>query len=179
LTLATTSQNEVRQKTQAVLKADWEKLGAQIQLLEIEAGVFFDTAAGNDQNFYHMYWDISEYAWSPAGPYPLSYMLRWVSHDGANIPQRENGWAEVNESRYNNPEYDALYDQAAQETDPAAANALFIAMNDMLIADVVVIPLVQRASEKYGMARTLNKENIAGGPFESLYWNIANWNRAG
>jgi len=177
LTLATTSQNEVRQKTQAVIKSDWEKLGAEIQLLEIEAGVFFDTSAGNDQNFYHMYWDISEYAWSPAGPYPLSYMLRWVSHDGENIPQQENGWSQVNESRYNNPEYDALYDQAAQETNPEAANELFIQMNDTLIDDVVVIPLVQRASEKYGLAKTLNKENIAGGPFESLYWNIANWNR--
>ena len=45
------------------------------------------------------------------------------------------------------------------------------------IEDVVVIPLVQRASEKYALATDLNKENIAGGPFESLYWNIANWNR--
>nr|MBA3450248.1 peptide ABC transporter substrate-binding protein [Chloroflexia bacterium] len=91
--------------------------------------------------------------------------------------QKENGWAAVNEERYHNPEYDALYDQAAQETDPQKAAELFIAMNDMLIDDVVVIPIVQRASEKYGLAKTLNKENIAGGPFESLYWNIANWNR--
>ena len=79
-----------------------------------------------------MYWDVSEYAWSPAGPYPLSYMLRWVSHNGENIPQKENGWAAVDESRYNNPEYDALYDQAAKETDPQKAAELFIQMNDML-----------------------------------------------
>ena len=104
-------------------------------------------------------------------------MLRWVSHNGENIPQKENGWAEVDESRYNNPEYDALYDQAAKETDPQKAAELFIQMNDMLIDDVVVIPIVQRATEKYGLAKTLNKENIAGGPFDALYWNIANWNR--
>jgi peptide/nickel transport system substrate-binding protein len=54
---------------------------------------------------------------------------------------------------------------------------LFIQMNDILIEDVVVIPIVQRASEKFGIAKDLNKETIAGGPFESLYWNIANWNR--
>jgi peptide/nickel transport system substrate-binding protein len=172
-----TSVNEVRQKTQALIKSDWEKLGFQIELLQIDAGVFFDTSAGNDQNFYHMYWDVSEYAWSPAGPYPLSYMLRWVSHNGENIPQKENGWAAVDESRYNNPEYDALYDQAAKETDPEKAAELFIQMNDMLIDDVVVIPIVQRATEKYGLAKTLNKDNIAGGPFDALYWNIANWNR--
>jgi hypothetical protein len=52
-------------------------------------------------------------------------------------------------------------------------------MNDILIDDVVVIPIVQRASEKYAIAKRLRKENIAGGPFESLYWNIANWNEAG
>jgi peptide/nickel transport system substrate-binding protein len=177
LTYATTSQNDVRQKTQAVVKSDLEKMGFQVQLLEIDAGVFFDTAPGDDQNLYHMYWDMHEYAWSPAGPYPLSYMLRWVSDNGENIPQKENGWSAVNETRYSNPEYDALYHQAAQETDPEKANALFIQMNDMLIEDVVVIPIVQRASEKYALAKDLTKENIAGGPFESLYWNIANWNR--
>jgi hypothetical protein len=37
-------------------------------------------------------------------------------------------------------------------------------------------PLVQRASAKYGIAKRLNTDNVAGGPFSSLYWNIANWN---
>ena len=59
------------------------------------------------------------------------------------------------------------FDSLAQETDPQRAAELFIKMNDMLIDDVVVIPIVQRASEKYGLARDLNKENIAGGPFEA------------
>jgi peptide/nickel transport system substrate-binding protein len=179
ISYATTSQNSVRQQTQAVVKSDWEKLGAQVSLLEIPADVFFDTSAGNDQTFYHMYWDVHEYAWSPAGPYPLSYMLRWVSHNGENIPQKENGWSQVDEERYNNPDYDALYDQAARETDPQKAADLFIQMNDILIDDVVVIPLVQRASEKYAIAKRLNHDNVAGGPFESLYWNIANWNESG
>jgi peptide/nickel transport system substrate-binding protein len=172
-----TTQNDVRQKTQAVIKSDWEEMGFKVDLQEYEAGVFFDTSPGNDQNFYHMYWDVSEYAWSPAGPFPLSYMQRWVSHNGENIPQKENNWTATDESRYNNPAYDALYDEAAKATDPQRAAELFIQMNDMLIDDVVVIPIVQRASEKYALAKTLNKENIAGGPFESLYWNIANWNR--
>jgi peptide/nickel transport system substrate-binding protein len=105
-------------------------------------------------------------------------MLRWVSHNGENIPQKENNWSQLNEGRYNNPDYDALYDQAAAETDPAKVNELFIQMNDIIINDVVLIPLVQRAAEKYALAKSLRKENIAGGPFESLYWNIVNWNKA-
>jgi len=176
---ATTSQNAVRQKTQQVIKQDWEKLGFQVELLQIDSSVFFDAAPTNDQTFTHMYWDVQEYAWSPAGPFPLSYMLRWVSHNGANIPQKENGWSQPNEERYNNPDYDALYDEAAKTTDLNRANELFIQMNDIVVNDVVVIPLVQRATEKYGIAKTLNNDNVEGGPFEALYWNIANWNRVG
>jgi peptide/nickel transport system substrate-binding protein len=172
-----TSINPVRQKTQAVIKQGWEQLGAKVQLKAVDAGVFFDTSAGNEQNVSHMYVDCHEYAFSPAGPFPLSYMLRWVSHNGENIPQRENGWSQVNEGRYNNPHYDDLYDQAAKETDPEKAAQLFIEMNDIISDDVVLVPLVQRASEKYGIAKSLNHDNIAGGPFEALYWNIANWNR--
>ncbi len=172
-----TSVSAVRQQNQAVVKQGWEQMGFEVELLQIDAGIFFDTAEGNEQTLYHMYWDLHEYAWSPAGPYPLSYFLLWVSHNGENIAQKENGWTQRNEARYNNPELDALYDEATLETDPERANELFIQMNDTVVNDFVVIPILQRASEKYGIAKTLNKENIAGGPFDALYWNIANWNR--
>jgi peptide/nickel transport system substrate-binding protein len=174
-----TTINPVRQQTQAVVNQSWEELGVKVRPQQIDAGIFFDASAGNEQNVYHMYWDCHEYAFSPASPWPLSYMQRWVSHNGANIPQKENGWSQLNEGRYNNPEYDALYDQVATETDPEAAAQAFIKMNDILVNDVALIPLVQRASEKYGISTTLRPENIAGGPFEALYWNIANWNRVG
>ena len=176
LTYATTSNSDTRQRTQALIKSNLADIGIAVDLLQIDAGTFFDTSAGNDQNIYHMYWDMHEYAWSPAGPYPLSYMLRWVSHNGENIPQKENGWSQVDEERYNNPAYDALYDEAAKTADPKRANELFIQMNDMVVDDVVLVPLVQRASEKYAISKRLNHDNIAAGPFEALYWNIANWN---
>jgi peptide/nickel transport system substrate-binding protein len=124
-----------------------------------------------------MYWDCHEYAFSPASPFPLSYMQRWVCDNGKNVPQKENGWSQVDEGRYNNPDYDALYNQVAKEIDPEKAAQTFIQMNDMLVNDFALIPLVQRASEKYGISKSLNNDNVAGGPFEALYWNIANWNK--
>jgi len=172
-----TSINQVRQQTQAVIKKGWEQLGFAVTLKEVDAGIFFDTSPGDDQNVNHMYVDVHEYAFSPASPYPLSYMQIWTSFDGKNIPQRENGWSQFNEGRYNNPAYDALYTEAAKETDPERAAQLFIKMNDMLMDDIALIPLVQRAAEKYGIAKSLRPDNIAGGSFEALYWNIANWNR--
>ena len=42
-------------------------------------------------------------------------------------------------------------------------------------ADLLKLPLVD-AGEKYSQARWLNEGNIGYGPFELLYWNIANWN---
>jgi peptide/nickel transport system substrate-binding protein len=172
-----TTVNPVRQETQAVIKQAWKVLGVDLNLQTIDSGIFFDASAGNEQNVYHMYWDCHEYAFSPASPFPLSYMQRWVSHNGANIPQKENGWSQLNEGRYNNPDYDALYDQVAKETDPEKAAQTFIAMNDMLVNDFALIPMVQRAAEKYGISKSLRKDNIAGGAFEALYWNIANWNK--
>jgi peptide/nickel transport system substrate-binding protein len=65
----------------------------------------------------------------------------------------------------------------SQETDPEKAADLFIAMNDLLIEDFALIPLVQRAAEKYGIATTLRDENVAASAWEAIYWNIANWNR--
>ena len=51
-----------------------------------------------------------------------------------------------------------------------------IAMNDVLINDVVIIPEVNRAADTYAISNNLNNDNVAVGPFEINYWNIANWN---
>ena len=64
-----------------------------------------------------------------------------------------------------------------KETDPEAAAQLLIQMNDHLINNVVVVPLVNRAADKYAISNTLYDENVAIGPFELNYWNVANWNR--
>jgi len=173
-----TTINAVRQKTQAVNKQNWESIGIKVQLKQIDAGIFFDSSAGNDQNYSHFYNDIHMYTNNPSSTLPLSYMQSWYGgKDGANIAQKSNGWSGVNELRYNNPEYDALYDAAAVETDAEKSAQLFIQMNDIVINDVAVIPLVQRSAEKYAIINSLNNNNIAGSFFETLYWNIVNWTR--
>ncbi|MBA2248371.1 MAG: peptide ABC transporter substrate-binding protein, partial [Chloroflexia bacterium] len=56
-----TSINPVRQKTQAVVKEAFNNLGITVNLDQVEAGTFFDSAAGNDRNIGHNYWDITMY----------------------------------------------------------------------------------------------------------------------
>jgi peptide/nickel transport system substrate-binding protein len=118
------------------------------------------------------------YTDNPTTPFPVSYMLNWYAGpEGANIAQKANSWSQLNVSRYSNPEYDKLLEQVRLETDLEKAAELFIQLNDILIKDVAVIPLVNRASDKYGISKTLRDENIGVGPFEYNYWNIVNWNR--
>lgn len=174
-----TSINAVRQKTQAVNKKNWEEVGFKVQLGQVDAGVYFDSGVGNEQNISHFYTDMLMYTNGPVSPYPLSYLQDWYAGpDGSNIAQKENDWAGVNASRYINPEFDALYDQAAAATDMAAGAEILVQMNDILINDYAVIPVVARASEKYAALNNLVNDNVAGSSWESLYWNICNWCRS-
>jgi peptide/nickel transport system substrate-binding protein len=173
-----TSINAVRQATQAVNKQNWESIGFEVTLGQVDAGVFFDSAAGNDQNANHFFRDLQMYTNGTGSTFPLLYMQGWYAGpDGRNIAQKSNGWSGQNNDRYNNPEYDALYEQVVKETDAERAVELFVQMNDIVINDYVEIPITQRAAEKYAALNTLRVANIGDSPFETLYWNIANWNR--
>ncbi|MDQ3541706.1 MAG: peptide ABC transporter substrate-binding protein, partial [Chloroflexota bacterium] len=173
-----TSINPVRQKTQAVVKQAFESIGIKVNLDQVDAGTFFDSSAGNDRNIGHMYWDITMYTNNPSSPIPAAFMLSWYAGpEGRNIAQESNGWSGQNYQRYNNPEFDALYDSLIKETDIEAAAQTLIQMNDVLINDVVIIPEVNRPSDTYAISSQLNNENVAlGVGFELNYWNIANWN---
>jgi peptide/nickel transport system substrate-binding protein len=173
-----TSINAVRQKTQAVIKQALEEMGFRVQLKQIDSGIFFDGSPGNEQNINHLYDDVHMYTNNPTTPFPTAYMLGWYAGpNGENIAQKENNWNGQNYQRYSNPEYDALFEAVQTETDLERAAEMFIQMNDILINDVAVIPLVNRAADKYAISVTLRDENVALSPFEQNYWNIVNWNR--
>jgi peptide/nickel transport system substrate-binding protein len=173
-----TTISSVRQKEQAIIKQALDQIGFRTELRQVDATVFFDSSAGNDQNSSHFYNDLEMYTNNPTTPVPTDYMLTWYAGpEGENIAQASNQWSGLDYSRYQNAEYDKLLDQARLETDIEKAAELFIQLNDILINDVAVVPLVNRSSDKYGISTTLRNENVALSPFEYNYWNIANWNR--
>lgn len=170
-----TSVNQVRQKTQAVVKTNLEAIGFKVELAQIDAGIYFDSAAGNDQNLQHFYWDIDMYQQVPDSPRPLAFMEAWWSgKDGANIAQKSNQWAGQNYTRFQNADYDAAFVQAQTETDAEALAKLFITMNDIVIMNHIIVPLV-RVGTKQGASKKLNADNIAPAAFSYDTWNIANW----
>jgi peptide/nickel transport system substrate-binding protein len=175
VTYATTI-NQVRQKTQAVVKQGLEAIGVGVELKQIDASTYFDTSPGNTQGYIQFFDDLGMSTANIDNPFPLKYMNRWYAgKDNANVPQKANNWSGQDLQRYVNPDYDALYDAVEVEVDPTKVAEHFIQMNDILVTENVVIPLVQRAAEKLAVSSRLNVDNIAAGSFETVYWNIANW----
>ncbi|HLU35589.1 MAG TPA: ABC transporter substrate-binding protein, partial [Thermomicrobiales bacterium] len=174
-----TSVNSVRQKTQAVIKEELSKIGIEVQLEQVDAAIYFDSAAGNDQNIGHFYWDMNMWATNAQSVIPIGYMNAWYAGaDRQNIAQKSNEWSGNNQARWVNEEYDATYDSIFTVTSMEEALELLIRLNDIVIEDVAVLPLVNRSADTYGISRTLVKENVAlGAGMERNYWNIANWNR--
>jgi peptide/nickel transport system substrate-binding protein len=104
-------------------------------------------------------------------PDPTSYLeANWTTK---NIAQKSNNWNLYNYSRYSNPAYDTLVEQLRKETDPAKRNQLAIQANDILVGDVVVIPLVNRFKVASGKSKTLKGTSLTG--WDSEMWNIADW----
>jgi peptide/nickel transport system substrate-binding protein len=168
-----TSTNPVRQKTQEIIKQALEEVGVPTEIKAIDAAVYFSSDAGNPDTYAHFYADFEMYTGGPSNPYPISYMTSWISIDPAvDIAQKSNSWAGTNETRWVSEEFNGMYQQALVELDPAKQAELFIGMNDLVVNEVVHIPLVHRASV---VGHRADLTGIEGTGWDSNVWNIANW----
>lgn len=167
-----------RQQAQALVKETFGKIGIRVQLESVDSGIFFDSSAGNDQNFQHFYSDIEMYVSPQGSPRPLAYMEQfYAGPDNENIAQKANGWLNSNNSRWANAEFDEIYASAVSELDPDTLAEDFIRMNDLVIMNQVHIPLVLTGAGT-AVSRRMNLDNMRSASFSGAYWNIANWNRA-
>ena len=168
-----TSINSVRQKTQEIVKASLEEAGFSVELKSVDSAVFFSSDAGNPDTYPHFYADLEMYTNGPSSPYPISWAERYRSDD---IASKANSWAGTNITRYNNPEYDTLHDQAKTELDEDAQVELFIAMNDLSVNDFVEVPVVHRAAVA---CATNNLSGYIGTTWASDVYDIKNWRMEG
>ncbi|MEM6597455.1 MAG: peptide ABC transporter substrate-binding protein [Cyanobacteria bacterium P01_C01_bin.69] len=168
--LFTSSVNPVRQKTQEIVKQSLESIGISVELKSVEAGVYFGDAT-NPDSVHQFNSDLQLFTFDSETPEPDSYMELYACDQ---ISQKENQWSKENSSRYCNLEYDALLDQLATEVDPQKRTDLFVAMNDLLIEDVALIPLVQR-SEGYAIASSLTGLDFT--PWAASTWKINSWGK--
>ncbi|MGH7050277.1 MAG: peptide ABC transporter substrate-binding protein [Acetobacteraceae bacterium] len=151
-----TSVNAPRQQTQQIVKQACEKAGFSVELKATLASVFFSSDVANPNTYVKFYNDIQMYTTTMTQPDPEQFMIQFVSSE---IAQKENNWAGRNITRWRNADYDALYKAAQTELDTVKRAALFIKMNDLVIKDVVVIPVVYRPSVSAAVNSLVTRTN--------------------
>jgi peptide/nickel transport system substrate-binding protein len=167
-----TSISATRQGAQEIVKAALESIGVEVQLKSVDSSIFLGPPGESTNTRRQFYADLEEFAFSNKNPDPAAYMQAWTCEESA---QMANNWSLSNWSRYCNPAYDELYAQAARELDPELRRQLFIQLNDFLIEDVAVIPLVH-----LGMISAINADLVGLNttPWDVEVWNIADWRMA-
>jgi peptide/nickel transport system substrate-binding protein len=136
-----TSINAPRQKCQQVAKQAFQKAGIDVELKQVTASVFFSSDVANPDTYTKFYADIQMYNTTMTEPDPEIFIKQYLSSE---LASKENKWQGRNITRYVNKEFDDLYTQAQSELDPVKRAALFVKMNENLIENVAIIPLMNR-----------------------------------
>ena len=166
-----TSINAPRQKTQAVIKQACQKAGIDMELKSVTASVYFSSDVANPDTTRKFYADIQMYTvGTPSSPDPERFMQQFVSWE---IASKDNKWQGNNPTRWHNEEYDKAFRAAQGELDPVKRAALFIKMNDMVVEDVAVIPVVNR--RWVAAISTKLRASLSG--WDNDFWNLKDWYR--
>ena len=165
-----TSVNAPRQKNQAIVKQACQKAGIDMELKSVTASVYFSSDTGNPDTYRHFYCDLQMYTTGMNAPDPGVFMRQFLSSE---IASKENKWQGRNICRWRSDDYDKAYQAAEDELDPVKRAALFIAMNDMVVADPGVIPVVYRMGVS-GVSHQL-RARLSG--WDNALWDLKNWYR--
>ena len=166
-----TSTNSVRQGAQALIKQWWNEIGVEVELRNIDAGVFFGGDAGSPDTLQKFYADVEMYANNFEGTDAEKYLGDWVCSE---FPSPEDQWQGGNTSRWCSEEFDALHAKMGETAGIEERAAIAIELNDMIVNSPSYIPLIHRG-------RVSAKSKTLGGvvlnPFDSELWNAADWHR--
>ena len=167
-----TSTNSVRQGTQALVKQMWAEIGVETELKNISASVFFGGDQSSPDTFQKFFADIEMYTNNFPGTDPEDYMASWTCKE---IPSPDNQWVANNMPRYCNAEYDKLVEKYSATAEPAERQRIAKALNDMLMEDGAIVPLIHRGRVS-AHANTLGGVDMTA--WDSELYNIEDWHRA-
>jgi len=164
----TTTINSVREKEEQVMKLAFQQAGIEMEIKNVDAGVFFGKA-DNPDAFTRFERDLQIFSGSPGYPDSQAYFDSWTT---AQIAQKANGWGGANVERFSDPQFDALVAQLKKELNQDKRNALLIQCNDYIVSHDVNIPIVDRAAVS---GRRADLINTNPSPWDATTWNIAYW----
>ena len=168
-----TSTNAVRQDFQALIKQWWSEIGVETELRDIDASVFFGGDPDSPDTYQKFFADIEMYASGFEGADPESHLGAFRC---GNEPRPASRWRGGNVPRYCSEAYDRLLARMAVTGDVPERARISRALNDMLVQDHVLIPLVHRGRVS-AHARSLGGVRL--NTWDSQIWNIADWHRSG
>jgi peptide/nickel transport system substrate-binding protein len=165
-----TSINAPRQKTQAIVKQACQKAGIELELKSVTASVYFSSDVANPDTYKKFYCDVQMYNTNLGAPDPEMFMRQFVSWE---IAAKQNKWQGRNVTRWRTDAYDNTFHAAEGELDPAKRAALLIALNDMVVEDPAVIPVVYRP----GVAAMSHRLRAVLSGWDNAFWNLKDWYR--
>jgi peptide/nickel transport system substrate-binding protein len=165
-----TSVNGPRQKTQAIVKRAAARAGVDVEIRAIAGSTFFSSDPGNTDTAARFQADLQMYTVS-ASPDPEGLLRLFTS---AEIAARANKWQRRNVTRFRSDEYDRTFRAAEVELDPAKRAALLIRLNDMLVQQAIVVPVVARGQVAAVSSRL---KDVALSGWEPDFWRVAYWRR--
>jgi peptide/nickel transport system substrate-binding protein len=136
-----TAINATRQKTQAIIKQAAGKAGIELELKSVTGSVFFSSDVANPDTYGKFWADMQMYTTTMTQPDPERFMEQHASWE---VASRANKWQGRNITRWRSDEYDQAFRASELELDPVKRTALFIRMNDLVVKDNVVVPLISR-----------------------------------
>ncbi len=166
-----TSTNAVRQDFQALIKQWWAEIGVEAELRNISASVFFGGDPGSPDTFQKFFADIEMFTNNFDGADAEVYLGRWRC---GYEPRPETQWQGENIIRFCSEEYDAKLNELSVTGDPAERARLTKEMNDILMQDYVMLPLIHRGRVS-AHSKTLGGVNL--NTWDSELWNAADWYR--
>jgi len=163
-----TSINQPRQKTQAIIKQACQKAGIEIEIKSVTASVYFSSDVANPDTYPHFYTDLQMYNTGPNFPDPGVWFQSFLSTE---VASKENKWQGRNITRWRSAEFDSLYAEAEKTLDPVKRAAMYIKMNDLVVNQRVVIPIVYRP----GVTAAALNLHVAPSGWDSNFWNLQDW----
>jgi peptide/nickel transport system substrate-binding protein len=159
------------QKIQAIVKQACAQAGVALEIKSVVGSVFQSSDPGNPDTAAHFSADLQLLGRILRHPDPQACMRVFCSWE---VAQKENKWTGQNIARWRNDAYDRFWRAAEHEMDPVQRATLFIRMNDLVVDNVVVIPIVTRAGA-FAVSKTLRGFDFS--PYSGPLWRLAYWHR--
>jgi peptide/nickel transport system substrate-binding protein len=168
-TVFQTSINAPRQKTQALIKRAAAQAGIDVEIKSVAGSAYFSSDPANTDTAGHFYADLQMYTVSMGAPDPEGLMRQFTSAEAAS---RANKWQRRNVTRFRSDDYDRVFRAAEVELDPVKRAALFVRLNDLVVQQAVVVPIVARGQVAAVSSRL---KDVALSGWDPDFWRLAWW----